>query len=135
MAERPFPIDFATLQRPASPNTFLVLPAGFQSSAAADMDSPVVPGAPDAVLERFKATALNAPRTTLVREGEGQIELVQRSAVFRFPDYITVQTIAEGAQSSALCVYSRSSVGYSDLGVNAKRVRGWLNALADASYR
>ncbi|MCR9129594.1 MAG: DUF1499 domain-containing protein [Alphaproteobacteria bacterium] len=135
MTDRPFPLDFANLERPSSPNTFLVLPAGFQSTASADLESPVFPGGPEAVLDRFRTVALATPRTSLVRQGGEQIELVQRSALFRFRDYVTVMAVATGTSSSSLCVYSRSTVGYSDLGVNAKRVRAWLNALADASCR
>ncbi len=129
MAEHPFPIDFKTLVRPGSPNTFLVLPAGFEAAAKADRESPVFAGSPEAALEAFKTVALAAPRTQLEREGDGQIELVQRSAIFRFPDHITAQAVAvEGG--SALCIYSRSNVGHSDLGVNAKRLNAWLEAVA-----
>jgi uncharacterized protein (DUF1499 family) len=128
MPDRPFPIDFGTLDKGAKPNTFLVLPHGFESVAAPDLTSPVFQLEPAALLDAFKAVALAAPRTTLEQEADGQIELVQRSAVFRFPDYITAEAVAiEGG--AALCVFSRSKVGYSDLGVNAKRVKAWLAAL------
>ena len=128
MTDRPFPIDFATLDTGPKPNTFLVLPPGFQSACEPDLESSVFDPAPDGLLEAFKAVALSAPRTRVEREGSGQVELVQRSLVFRFPDYITAQAVAaEGG--SALCVFSRSKLGHSDLGVNAKRVTGWLEAL------
>lgn len=128
MADRPFPLDFPTLDPGPKPNTFLVLPAGFQAEAKPDMDSPVFKLDPGALLDAFKAVALAAPRTQVEQKGAGQVELVQRSAIFRFPDYITAQAVAvEGGAS--LCVFSRSKIGHSDLGVNAKRVRGWLEAL------
>lgn len=128
MSERPFPLDFPTFERSAKPNDFLVLPEGFASRATPDQASPVWAGAePASLLDAFKAAALSAARTQLVQAGERQIEMVQRSLVFRFPDYITAQAVAvEGG--AALCVYSRSVVGYSDLGVNAKRLRAWLDA-------
>jgi uncharacterized protein (DUF1499 family) len=129
MPDRPFPIDFATLDTGPKPNTFLVLPEGFEAAAEPDLKSPVFEVEPARLLEAFKETALAAPRTAVVREGDGQIELVQRSAVFRFPDYITAQAApAEGG--SALCIFSRSKIGYSDLGVNAKRIKAWLEALS-----
>ena len=128
MTDHAFPIDFKTLKPGDKPNTFLVLPPGFQADAAPDLESPVFALEPAALLDAFKDTALTAPRTTVKREGEGQVELVQRSLVFRFPDTITAQACpVEGG--SALCVFSRSKVGYSDLGVNAKRVTAWLDAL------
>lgn len=129
MANRPFPIDFATLDRGAKPNTFLVLPEGFATTAIVDRASPVWPGlAPADLLAAFKAAALDAPRTALEREAEAQLELVQRSALFRFPDYITAEAVAVDG-GAALCIFSRSKLGYSDFGVNAKRITAWLNAL------
>lgn len=129
MADRPFPIDFEALIPATSPNRWLVLPEGFKAAAAPDQTSPVWAGAePAALLDAFKTAALAAPRTQLVQEGQEQIELVQRSLIFRFPDYITAQAVAvEGG--AALCLYSRSMVGYSDMGVNAKRIRAWLEAV------
>ena len=128
MTERPFPIDFATLDTGPKPNTCLVLPDGFKAAAAPDVTSPVFALEPGALLDAFKQTALDAPRTRLEREGSGQVELVQRSLVFRFPDYITAEA-APADGGAALCVFSRSKVGYSDLGVNEKRVTSWLEAL------
>ena len=129
MTDRPFPIDFSNLAPSPKPNTFLVLPTGFDAAATADMDSPVWSGAePAAVLEAFKTTALAQARTQLVQEGGGQVELVQRSALFRFPDYVTAQGVAVDG-GAALCVFSRSKVGYSDMGVNAKRIRSWLDQM------
>ena len=129
MADRPFPIDFSTLRPSTRPNRWLVLPEGFEAAATADQVSPVWAGAePAALLDMFKTTALTAARTQWVRESDGQIELVQRSLIFRFPDYVTAQAVAvEGG--AALCVYSRAMVGYSDLGVNAARIKAWLEAV------
>lgn len=129
MTERPFPIDFATLITGSKPNDCLALPPGFDVASKPDLESPVFAASPDAVLAAFKEAGLAAPRTELVREEAGQIELVQRSAIFKFPDYITATAVAvEGG--AALCVYSRAVVGYSDMGVNAKRVKVWLEATA-----
>ena len=128
MTDRPFPIDFSTLDTGAKPNTFLVLPPGYKSTASPDMESPVFGLEPAALLDAFKAVALDAPRTRVEREEGGQVELVQRSLVFRFPDYITAEA-APADGGAALCVFSRSKVGYSDLGVNEKRVTSWLEAL------
>ena len=128
MTDRPFPIDFKTLVPDSRPRRFLVLPAGFGAAATPDLESPVFSAAPGALLDAFKAVGLADPRTTLVRESDGQAELVQRSAVFRFPDYITAEAVAAG-DGAALCIYSRAVVGYSDIGVNAKRITRWLAAL------
>ncbi len=49
---------------------------------------------------------------------------VTRSAVWGFPDYTTVEQ-----RDGKLMIYARSRFGSSDLGVNGKRVAGWLDAL------
>jgi uncharacterized protein (DUF1499 family) len=54
---------------------------------------------------------------------------VARSALFNFPDLITVQVTPSTSGGSTLIVYSRSAYGQSDLGVNRKRVDTWLAAL------
>ena len=132
MADRPFPIDFSTLELGPKPNQFLVLPDGFDAKAEAHHTSKVYEGKDAAaLLAAFRAIGLEAPRTELVRETDTQIELCQKSALMKFPDFITAEAVTvEGG--AALCIYSRSKVGYSDLGVNAKRVTGWLDALDSA---
>lgn len=130
MSERPFPIDFTGLKPDPRPRTFLVRPAGSSALTPPDMNSPIFECAPEALLTAFKAVALEAPRTKLVREEGDQVELVQRSLIFRFPDYITAAAEAVDG-GSALSVYSRAVIGYSDLGVNAKRIKAWMEALAE----
>jgi len=124
---RPFPLDFAALEPDSRPRRWLVLPPGFTAAAAPDQESPVFTAAPEVLLDAFLAAAEAEPRVRRLREEGGQVELVQRSLVFRFPDYVTVHAVAHGG-GSALCLYSRAVVGYSDLGVNEKRARRWIAA-------
>jgi uncharacterized protein (DUF1499 family) len=58
-----------------------------------------------------------------------QIEAEQRSAVFGFVDRISARFVPLGADRSTLIAYSRSEVGYWDLGVNRSRLRDWLAML------
>ena len=132
MANRPFPIDFRTLKADTRPRRWLVLPPQFDAAETPDQISPVFALSAPALMAAFGEVALAAPRTALVREGEGQAEYVQRSRVFRFPDYITVQAFEQGG-GAALAIYSRAVIGYSDIGVNRKRIQGWLAALEQAS--
>lgn len=131
MADRPFPLNFANLQPDARPRRFLALPPGFEAAAEPDAQSPVFRAAPDAALDAFIACGLADARTRVVRREAGQVELVQRSLVFRFPDYVTAEAFAVEPGSAALAVYSRAVVGHSDLGVNRRRVLRWLEATAD----
>ncbi len=61
----------------------------------------------------------------------GHVTFVQRSAVFGFPDYISVRFLPAGDRSqSTLSIFSRSRFGQSDFGVNQARVERWLAELA-----
>ncbi|MGX6648814.1 DUF1499 domain-containing protein [Maricaulaceae bacterium MS644] len=125
MADQPFPIDFATLTPDTRPRRWLVLPAGFRAQAAPDQESPLFPAGQDAVMQAFREIALAAPRTTLTRESGGQIEIVQKSAVFGFPDFVTAQAV-DTPEGTGLCLYSRAVMGQYDFNVNKKRVAAWL---------
>lgn len=55
---------------------------------------------------------------------EGQFTYVTRSLFWGFPDYATVWSEGED-----LIIYSRLRFGGGDMGVNAKRVDGWIGQL------
>jgi uncharacterized protein (DUF1499 family) len=129
MADQPFPIDFATLTPDTRPRRWLVLPAGFQAAATPDQQSPVFQAGQDALIQAFREISLAAPRTTLTRESGGQIEIVQKSAVFGFPDFVTAQAV-ETQEGTGLCLYSRAVMGQYDFNVNRKRVEAWLQETA-----
>lgn len=75
-------------------------------------------------LARLHEIVTDTPRTTVLAGSveEGMITYVTRSKVFGFPDYTTVQQ-----SGGKIRLYGRLRFGKSDLGVNAKRVDGWLN--------
>lgn len=87
--------------------------------------------APDAAMAAFDAVALSEPRVVRLAGSptEGHVTYVARSRVFGFPDYITVQAVADGA-GSELVILSRLRFGGSDLGVNAARMDRWAQALS-----
>ena len=60
---------------------------------------------------------------------ERQVHFVARSAWLNFPDLITAQIDEAGREASSLVLYSRSVYGYSDLGVNRRRLNAWLAAV------
>lgn len=124
-------IDFETLARPASPNTYLVAPAALCREATPDEIAPRFSQDAPAVRDAFLKVVAAQPRVTPGPKDEARLryEFVQRSAVFRFPDTISVQFIPLETGGSTLAIYSRSKVGYSDMGVNRKRVQSWLGAL------
>lgn len=77
-------------------------------------------------LARLDAIIRATPRTTVLAGSveEGMITYITRSALFGFPDYTTVRQ--DGSQ---ITLYGRLRIGKSDLGVNAKRIDGWLALL------
>jgi uncharacterized protein (DUF1499 family) len=60
---------------------------------------------------------------------ERRFVLIQHSAALRFPDVVTVEFVALGADRSSLAVYSRARYGSYDFGVNRRRVLAWLKRL------
>ncbi len=124
-------LDFKTLQPSEKPNRYLLLPAGFESSATPDGRSPAFTVDVASLAAALKRVALAEARTELLSADDdaGDYEFVQRSAVFRFPDLISVKIMPAGEGKSSLAVYSRAKLGYSDFGVNRKRVERWLAAL------
>lgn len=85
----------------------------------------VVP-AEDGTLARLDEIARDTPRTRSIAGSveEGRITYETRTLVFGFPDYTTAE-VADGQ----LRLHARQRFGSSDLGVNAKRVDGWLSQL------
>ena len=140
----PRPIDFARLERPATPNTALAAPAGFRPPP--DLITPAYALAAPALFALVRQVAASEPRTypaasfapplqedaTLQEDSMLQEDWVVRSAWWNFPDLVTAQVTPDGAGHAALILYSRSVYGRSDFGVNRARLRVWLARLAAA---
>lgn len=73
---------------------------------------------------------LETPRTEVLAGSpeEGHITYVTRSKWMGFPDYTTLMLNGEQVE-----LWARLRFGQSDLGVNKKRVEGWLAALPGSS--
>ena len=54
---------------------------------------------------------------------------VQRSVLLGFPDTIVVSHVDRPGDTSTVAIYSRSQLGYGDLGVNRGRIERWLDKL------
>lgn len=127
-------VDFATLERPTSPNTYLLAPEGICRKATPDCSSPLwaisAPELHRAVKELIDSQGLWAIRDA--SEEPLQLSFVARTALLRFKDDVDVRVVpsADGA-GSQLAIYSRSRLGYSDLGANAKRVNKILEMLPE----
>ena len=125
-------VDFADLDLGARENVFLVCPKDPPlCSASPDAASPVFPIGAARLRDLWLEMAASEARVRLIEIDPAHLKLVliQRSLVFNFPDVITVVFLPVGDDRSTLAVLSRSRYGRSDFGVNAARVRRWLEKL------
>ena len=127
----PTSLNFATLQLPASPNTSQLTPSVAPGQGHLHRDP--LPASPEAVMAALDRVAASMPRCfPLVRfPVRNQTKWVVRSALMNYPD-IVVAEAAPVAGGTGLWLYSRSLIGWSDMGVNRARVMAWLEALEAA---
>ena len=121
-------VDFATLKLTNKPNHYLLCPPNFCGDKAHGT-SPTFDLSVIELRVRWDAVIAAQPRLVILAEDDGQIDYVQRTAMVRFPDIITVRFISLSPSRSTLAIYSRSVYGTSDFGVNRARIEAWLAAL------
>lgn len=123
-------ISFKTLKRPPKPNTYLLAPPNFCLAAEPDAASPTFPNSPRGLFSQLSeiiAAERNWGNVTADAEAL-RLKFVARTSLMRFKDDIDIMIIGPDPQTSSgengttLAIYSRSRVGYSDLGANKKRV-------------
>lgn len=126
-------VSFETLVRPDTPNTYLVLPAGLNSTANADKSSPVFGEPAEALYQRLKMLAGTKDSWTIAAQDDEkmQLEIVATTKLLKFKDDVSVRVCpsTDGAQTSELAVYSRSRLGKYDFKANQKRVHSLLSEL------
>lgn len=120
-------IDFATVERPASPNTYLVCTPELCRAARADEPSPVFNASTDAVRAAIKEIVPDIAFTESPQGVRGSYVAV--TSIMRFRDDVDVLLAPTADGRTQVAIYSRSRVGYSDLGANRKRVQGILQKL------
>jgi len=115
-----------------NPNWYRVTPDSAPADRDPDRDasSPVFDVTVAELSAAFDAVALGDDRVEVVAgsAADGFVTYVQRSAVFAFPDFVSVTFSDVAAGGSSFAVFSRSQYGQSDLGVNKKRVERWVAA-------
>ena len=126
-------VDFKSLQRPASPNTALLLPPGFSSSAKADAETPVYDVSPKDLYVRA-LRLIGEKREWQLGEQDAatmRFTFIAVTPLLRFKDDVDVAILPVEGQpdKSSFAAYSRSRVGYSDLGANLKRLDAFAAAL------
>lgn len=85
---------------------------------------------PEAAMERLRQTVKAMPRTRLVVDAAGYLHVEFRSLILRFVDDVEFLVDAE---TRMIHVRSASRLGYSDLGVNRRRIEAIRKAFAAGS--
>jgi len=126
-------IDLATTRPTGKPNCCLVLPEHW-GKGPDHWESPVFGVDAKRLAEAASDILVATPRTKiLARSPDGlQIEAAEHSRLFRFTDRISLRAVPVGTDRSAVALFSRSLVGYWDLGVNRARVERFLAHLSQA---
>ncbi|WP_209425583.1 DUF1499 domain-containing protein [Pararhodobacter sp. SW119] len=90
----------------------------------------VVPMPPDEARDRFHAIATGKGAELLA--GDDQLATyVARTRRMRFPDYLSLRFDPAEGGGTRIQALSRARFGRGDMGVNAARLRRWLDRLAE----
>ena len=125
------PVDFARLVLPPSPNTHLMAPPGVTTERHENV--PLLPVSAEAAYAALRMLGEDVERCWKLAEwpDRRQVQWVVRTRWANFPDIIVGQVVAL-AGGAGVFLYSRSLVGWSDLGVNRERLVQWRARLEDA---
>lgn len=103
--------------------------AALQRAAYPDIVTVVLPVPPAEAFKRVDRVATALDWDVVARApAEGRLEAVETSEWFGFRDDVVVRIRADGA-GSRIDIRSKSRVGESDLGVNARRIRDFIARL------
>lgn len=124
-------ISFKTLQRPAKPNTYLLAPGAQCLASEPDAEPPLFDMTPRGLFSKLsELVAATKSWTIVASDAEVQrIKFIAVTPLLRFKDDIDIAVFPVGESQSTLGIYSRSRVGYSDLGANKKRVQQIMSQL------
>lgn len=117
-------INFKTLKRSPKPNTCLAAPDDHCLAAEPDFAPPEFNMTGRGLFSKLsEVVAAERSFGKLISDAEKlRLSFVATTGLMRFKDDVDIEIIPRGDDKSTLAIYSRSRVGYSDLGANRKRV-------------
>ena len=123
-------IAIPDLRGPLPQNGFLACPPGY-CAAEPGTASPAFSIDAERLAELWREMVGSESRVLMLssQPQERRYVLIQRSALLRFPDVITVEFVPLDPDRSSLAIYSRARYGKLDFGVNRERVERWLSRL------
>ena len=124
-------IPFKSLQRPPKPNTCLAAPDNFCLASEADFAPPEFDlSAADLFTKINEIISAERSFGRLTSDADAlRLKFVATTGLMRFKDDVDIEVIPLDDGKSTLAIYSRSRVGYSDLGANRKRVTKFIAKL------
>ena len=122
---------FKSLKRPPKPNTCLMAPDGFCLAAETDFAMTELATAPDTLFQALVEMIEADRRWNKLKTSPEtrQLKFVATTGLMRFKDDVDIEVIPLENGGSTLAIYSRSRLGYSDLGANRKRVNDLIERL------
>lgn len=124
-------INFKSLKRPPKPNTCLVAPKNHCLAAEPDFAPPELDMTGRGLFSKLsEIVAADRSFGKIESDAEqGRLKFVATTGLMRFKDDVDIEVIQLEDGKTSLAIYSRSRVGYSDLGANQKRVRKLISDL------
>lgn len=124
-------LDFQTLRLEPKPNSCLLAPPGHCLDASPHLSAPVLQYQAAELYSKLKHIINSNKRWKHVETDDDsmRIKFVAVTKIMKFKDDVDIQVIENSANESSLAVYSRSRVGYSDMGANRKRVETIVSGL------
>ena len=126
-------LSFESFRRSQKPNNYLIAPEGLCQKSTPDQISPLIKKSPEALFRRLVGLFESGSgwKSLEYDEDNRRISVVAVTPLLRFKDDVDIRVIEEpglpeGQIGSRLAIYSRSRIGYSDLGANKKRVDALL---------
>ena len=125
------PIDFKNLTIPhTKPNYYLVCP---KNICHIDTNpSPIYKTTADNLYHTTISIIHKIERTKIIHQDNKNYKLlfVQKTRLFKFPDYIDIQIFPTEGNKSTIAIFSRAEYGYYDFGVNKRRVINLITELS-----
>jgi uncharacterized protein (DUF1499 family) len=131
------PADFDMLKRRPRPNDALACPKAVAPKAHPDFEPPVFQLSADrlrAIANEYVAGEATAA-LVYADASKRQDRYVVRTRLMRFPDTVDIRILDLGEGRSTLAIYSRSQIGSSDFGTNRKRIKRWVDGIAERAEK
>ena len=120
-------VNLAELRSPLPKPSFLACPPHYCAADEA-VASPVFDVPSDRLQQYWVEMISSQQRIVNVTANQraGRFVYIEHSALFRFPDIVTIEFVPLGPNRSSVAIFSRSRYGKYDFAKNRKRVERWL---------